>query len=73
MTKKKTGGNTEMKELATRFIGKECVIYFYDGSQQIGVINEVTDGAILVEKKDRLEAMNLDFVLRIKEAPKSKK
>ena len=62
-----------MKELATRFIGKECVIYFYDGSQQIGVINEVTDGAILVEKKDRLEAMNLDFVLRIKEAPRSKK
>ena len=73
MKKRKIGGNKEMKELATRFIGKECVIYFFDGNQQTGIIKEVTEGAILLEKKDRLEAMNLDFVLRIKEAPKSKK
>ena len=62
-----------MKELATRFIDRECVIYFFDGSQHMGVIKEVTDGAILIEKKDKQEALNLDFVLRIKESPKSKK
>ena len=62
-----------MKELAIKFIGKECVICFFDGSQQTGTIKEVTEGAILMEKKDKLEAVNLDFVLRIKEAPKSKK
>ena len=73
MKKRKTGDNKEMKELATRFIGQECVVYFFDGNQQTGIIKEVTEGAILLEKKDRLEAMNLDFVLRIKEAPRSKK
>ena len=73
MKKRKTGENKEMKELATRFIGKECIVCFFDGSQQTGIIKEVTEGAILMEKKDKLEAMNLDFVLRIKEAPRSKK
>ena len=62
-----------MKELATRFIGQECIVFFFDGSQQMGIIKEVTEGAILLEKKEKLEAINLDFVLRIKEAPKSKK
>ena len=42
--KRKSGGNKEMKELATRFIDKECVIYAFDSSHQYeGVIKEVTD------------------------------
>jgi ferredoxin-fold anticodon binding domain-containing protein len=73
MKKRKTGGNKEMKELATRFIGQECIVHFFDGSQQMGIIKDVTEGAILLEKKEKLEAINLDFVLRIKEAPRSKK
>ena len=72
--KRKLGGNTEMKELATRFIDKECVIYAFDSSHQyMGVIKEVTDGAILVEKDGKLEAINLDFVIRIREYPTNKK
>lgn len=71
--KKKSGGNQEMKELATRFIGKECVVCFFDGNQRTGVITEVTDGAILLEKNGKTEALNLDFVLRINESPKKKK
>ena len=63
-----------MKELATRFIDKECVIYAFDSSHQyIGVIREVTDGALLVEKDGKLEAINLDFVIRIREYPTNKK
>ncbi|MBE6593748.1 MAG: hypothetical protein E7642_07130 [Ruminococcaceae bacterium] len=62
-----------MKELATKFIDKECVIYSFDGSHQYeGVIKEVTDGAILIEKDGRLEAINLDLVIRIREYPKNK-
>ena len=58
-----------MKELATRFINKECVIYSYDSSHQYtGVIKEVVDGAILIEKDGKLEALNLDFVIRIRES-----
>ena len=62
-----------MKELATRFIDKECVIYAFDSSHQyMGVIKEVTDGAILVEKDGKLEAINLDFIIRIREYPRNK-
>jgi len=72
--KRKTEGNTEMKELAKRFIDKECVISSFDGNHQYeGVIKEVTDGAILVEKDGKIEALNLDFVIRIREYPRNKK
>ena len=63
-----------MKELATRFINKECLIYSFDSNQQFdGVIKEVTDGAILLEKDGKTEAINLDFVIRIREYPRNKK
>ena len=72
--KRKMEGNTEMKELAKRFIDKECVISSFDGNHQYeGVIKEVTDGAILVEKDGKIEALNLDFVIRIREYPRNKK
>lgn len=72
--KRKTEDNTEMKELAKRFIDKECLIYAFDSSHQFeGTIKEVTDGAVLIEKGDTLEAINLDFVIRIREFPKNKK
>ena len=71
--KRKMEGNTEMKELAKRFIDKECLIYSFNSNQFEGVIKEVTEGAILVEKGGTVEALNLDFVIRIREFPKNKK
>lgn len=72
--RKKSGGNTEMKELAKRFIDKECLIYSFDSTHQYeGTIKEVTDGAILVERDGKTEAINLDFVIRIREYPLNKK
>ncbi|MBQ3497726.1 MAG: hypothetical protein IJA87_01220 [Clostridia bacterium] len=72
--KRKTGGNIEMKELAKRFIGKECLISTLDNNHQYeGVIKEIADGAILVEKAGMSEVINLDFVIRIREFPKNKK
>jgi len=72
--KRKTEGNIEMKELAKRFIDKECLISSFDSNHQFeGVIKEVSDSAILVEKNGTVEAINLDFVIRIREFPKNKK
>ena len=65
--------NKEMFELAKRFIEKECIIYAFDGNQFSGVIKEVTEGAILIEKKGTAEAINLNFVVKIKEIVKCKK
>jgi len=71
--KRRSEGNTEMKELAKRFIDKECLIYSFDGGHQYeGTIKEVTDGAILIEKDEKLEVVNLDFVIRIREYPRKK-
>ena len=72
--KRKQGGNQKMKELAERFINKECVVYAFDSNHQyVGVIKEVTDGAILLEKDGKAEAINLDFVIRLREYPLNKK
>ena len=62
-----------MVELAKKFIDKECLIYSFDGNRQFeGIIKEVTDSAILIEKDGSLEAINLDFVIRIREYPRNK-
>ena len=62
-----------MKELATKFVDKECIIDSFDGNHQYsGVIKDVTDGAILIEKAGKMEAVNLDFVIRIREYPRNK-
>ena len=64
----------KMKELAKRIIGKECIIYAFDSNHQFdGVITEVSEGALLIEKDEKAEAINLDFVIRIREYPRNKK
>ena len=73
--KKQNKENSEMKELAKRFIGEECIIYTItsnDGSLQ-GVITKIDDGGMVIEKKTgELEIVNLDFVTRIREYPRKK-
>ena len=62
----------DMVELAKRFIDKECLIYTFNSNQIEGTIKDVTDGAILLDSKGTIEAVNLDFVVRIREFPKTK-
>ncbi len=73
--KKLNKENSEMKELAKRFIGEECIIYTItsnDGSVQ-GVIKEIDDGGMVIEKNSgELEIINLDFVTRIRQYPRKK-
>ena len=72
--KNKVEETREMIELAKKFIGKECLIYAFDGSHQFtGIIREVSDGAVLIENNGAMEAINLDFVIRIREYPTNKK
>ena len=70
INKRKSEDKPQMKELAKNFIGKDCLIYAFDGSHQYtGVVKEVSDNAMLVENNGTLEAINLDFVIRIREYP----
>ena len=61
-----------MTELAKRFIDKKCVIYSFNDNQITGVIKEVSEGALLVEKDGNIQAVNLDFIVRIREYPTKK-
>jgi len=70
--RKKRKEHTEMLELAKRFIDKECIIYTFN-NQLEGVIKEISGNALMIEKKGMLEAVNLDFVVRIREYPRNKK
>ncbi|MBQ5676109.1 MAG: hypothetical protein IIV45_13765 [Lachnospiraceae bacterium] len=68
------GEKTKMVELAKRFIGKECLVYTFDSiNVPQGIIKEVSDGAILIEKDNNVQIVNLDFVTRIQEYPRDKK
>ena len=73
--KKQNKESNEMKELAKRLIGEDCIIYTStseSGSIQ-GVLKEVEDGGLVIEKKTgETEIVNLDFVTRIREYPRKK-
>lgn len=70
--KSKNKETTEMTELAKRFIGHECVVYTFS-SQLTGTIEEVNGNAIILNNGKELEAVNLDYVVRIRDYPKNKK
>ncbi len=74
LARKKRGDQTEMVELAKKFIGKECMIYTFSSQQYAGTIKEVSDSALLIEREEdhSIEVINLDFVVRIREYPKKK-
>ena len=65
--KKKTGKEQTraMLELAKRLIGKKCVIYTLN-FETSGIIREVVDGGILLEKKTTTEVINPDYIMRIR-------
>ena len=76
--KRKLEGNAEMKELAKRFIDKECLISSFDSNHQFeGVIKEVSDSAILVERTELSKQSTLTLlsvsenIRKIKKARKS--
>lgn len=73
--KKQNRENEAMNELAKQFIGKECIIYTLAGSDAVvrGEIKEVTAGGIIVKRPDGIEAINLEYVARIREWPRNAK
>ncbi|HPG64183.1 MAG TPA: hypothetical protein PLR80_01000 [Saccharofermentans sp.] len=68
IARKKRGGTREMLELAKRFIDKDVIIATLNDTT-VGKITEICDGGIMVEEKGRIEAVNVDFIISIKEYP----
>ncbi|MGN1419966.1 MAG: DUF6897 domain-containing protein [Eubacterium sp.] len=73
--RKRERENNPMIELAKQFIGKDCLIYTMDSglNSVSGVIKSVSENGMIIEGKDgALEAINLDYVTRIREYPRNK-
>ena len=66
--------NVTMKELAQKFIDKECLIYTVasDSNCVKGTIKEISDNGLLIECDGNLQVVNLEFVTRIREWPRKK-
>lgn len=65
----------KMKELAESFVGKEVVVYTMMGSEGIvkGTLEAVTDGALLLNCENDREAVNLEYVVRLRDWPRNAK
>jgi len=71
--KKRSKEKPQMLEIAKRFIDKDSMVYLFDGNTVSGTVKDVQDGAILIERVNAsIEIINLDYVVRIREYPKTK-
>ena len=71
--KKRKRGNVDMSHMIEKFIGKDCLINLGSGSTADGVVKSVADGWVELEGKDgNLQAVNLDYISRIREYPTNK-
>lgn len=63
-----------MNEIIKNYIGKDCIIYNMNGEQITGIITSAVDGWITVQEpsKEDVQAINLDYVTRVREFPYDK-
>lgn len=66
--KEKGNCTTAMKELAARLIGKDVYIKLLEGTAD-GILKEVTDSGLVLENKNGLQILNLNYIMKIREYP----
>ena len=70
---KKQKGDMEMQTIAKRYVGKDVLLNTVASGSYDGVIKEVVDNAVVLEKNGEKTVVNLDYVIRLREYPKNKK
>lgn len=70
---KRQKGDVEMQTLAQRFIGKDVLLSTVGSGSCDGVLREVVDNAVVLEKNGEQTVVNLDYVIRMREYPRNKK
>ena len=63
-----------MNKIVMDYVGKECLIYTINNAYVEGVIESAEDGWIVVRsfKGNTTEAVNVEYITRIKEYPRDK-
>lgn len=65
-----------MTDLIEKYLNKECLIYTMgtiSGSPVTGTIKEIQDGWITIENGGTEEILNIDYIVRIREYPRTKR
>lgn len=62
-----------MQELAKRFIGKDVLVNTVGSGAVDGILKEVIDNAVVLDKDGKENIINLDYVIRLREYPTDKK
>lgn len=70
---KRKKGDREMQEIARRYIGKDVLLNTVSSGSCDGVIKEVVENAVVLEKNGSETVVNLDYVIRLREYPRNKK
>ena len=65
-------GDEEMYKIAQRYIGKDVLLNTVASGTYDGVIKEVVDNAVVLEKNGEQTVVNLDYVILLREYPRGK-
>ena len=69
---KRRNGDKDMQELAKRFIGKDVLINTVASGTIDGILKEVVDNAVVIDRNGAESVVNLDYVIRLREYPTNK-
>lgn len=69
---RKQKGDTQMQQLALRYIGKDVLLTTVASGSYDGVLREVVDNAAVLDKNGKETVVNLDYVIWLREYPKNK-
>ena len=61
-----------MRQLIERFLGKEVKVASIVGTLR-GVLTELSDNAVLIQCKDGMQVVNVDYIYSVKEVVPKKK
>jgi hypothetical protein len=72
--KRKEKGVKYMSDIFNKYIGKDCIVYISNGGSGMIECNVtgVSDNWLTVKTRDGEEAINFDYIVRIKEHPVNK-
>lgn len=59
-----------MNELIGKFLGKECVIYTFEGNRVKGTIEKVEGNWLSISTTKATQIVNADFISRIRQCAK---
>ena len=70
--RKKRGRKSTMRQLIERFLGKEVKVASIVGTLR-GVLTELSDNAVLIQCKDGMQVVNVDYIYSVNEIVPKKK